>query len=429
MSEFLSGNMAVIGQRWPALAARLAAVVFDGLHVDLRQGRESTLLVEGVQLSSRHDRMGEARLQAASLPADSSCVHLYGPGLGELPLAFLERASLHRLDVNILNEAMFVLLLNLLDQRSWLADPRVSLALAGDTGEIQLPFFALPPELVLASEYNAKIRDRLVAEIGVGFANARLERLEPELKARLESNLALVEQDHDVAELFADRQGDEVWVIASGPTLESHYEDLRLAQAKGRCPRMIAVDTALRPLLDHGIRPDVVVSIDHLTTGKTLPAELSENLPLVYFPLLENALLRSWRGPRYAAYAAGQRYEAMRRRVARALLYADGSVLHAAVDLAVRMGAARVSLFGADFAHVKGVAHAGWQTGELVPKQRISHWVLNGYGERVGTLLNLRAYLCSLERYIAAHPEVAFLNTSRDGARIEGTEYHAELTR
>lgn len=428
MSDFYSANMAVIGLRWPALAERLSVVPFDALKVDLRQGRESTLLVEGIQLSSRHDRKGEAHLQAASLPVAPK-IHLYGPGLGDLPAAFLERRDLLCLEVRILNEAMFVLLLHLLDHTYWLDDPRVLLALAGDAVEIGLPFFASPPELVLASDHNSKIRDRLVAEIGVDFANSRLDKLEPELAERLASNRSLVARDRDVAELFSTRPGSEAWVIATGPSLASHYEHLRSARAEGRCTLMIAVDTAFRPLLEQGIRPDIVVSADHLTTARTLPAEFSDDLPLVYFPLLDNALLLTWRGPRYAAYAKGGRYDAMRCELPRASLFADGSVLHPAVDLAVRMGATKICLFGADFAHIGGQAHAGWQPGILAPKLKTSHWVLNGRGERVATLLNLRAYLCSLERYIAGHPEVAFLNTCREGAWIEGTQYDEEFTR
>jgi len=57
-----------------------------------------------------------------------------------------------------------------------------------------------------------------------------------------------------------------------------------------------------------------------------------------------------------------------------------------------------------------------------------THWVLNGYGERVKTFLNFRSFICGLERYIARHPEVHFFNTSRLGAVIDGTTYLPEFT-
>lgn len=57
------------------------------------------------------------------------------------------------------------------------------------------------------------------------------------------------------------------------------------------------------------------------------------------------------------------------------------------------------------------------------------HWVLDGHGSRVKTQLNFRSYLCELERFIAAHPQVRFYNSSRDGARIVGTDFNEEFTR
>lgn len=429
MSEFLSANLALIERRWPVLAGMLATQDVGNLPAELRQGRESTLAIQGVQLGSRHDRSGEARQQAASLPVESPVVHLYGSGLGDLAREFLRRQESQRLEVHILNEAVFALILHLLDQTDWLGDPRIELGLAGDAAEIQLPFFALPPELVLASERNARIRDRLVAEIGVPFANARFDPDDPERLARLAANRALLAGDRDVAELFCSRPGCEAWILATGPTLSGHYERLRAAASLPlpRRPLLVAVDTALRPLLDHGVRPDLVVSIDLLSTSRTLDPERSAGLPLVYFPLLPPEVLTAWRGPRFGAYSQSLVYERLRRELPRGILHADGSVLHPAVDLAVRMGARQLVLFGADFAYVGGSAHAGWQRGELAPTLVSEHWVLNGRGERVQTLLNLRAYLCGLERYIAAHPEVRFLNASRAGAWIAGTAYHPEF--
>lgn len=427
MDQVFASNIGVIVQRWPKLAELLSAQDIESLPVDLRQGIESTLVIGGVQLSSRHDRAGEARLQTASVAEDASTVHLYGPGLGELPLAFLQRPALQRLAVRILNETVFALVLHLIDQRAWLNDFRVSLAMACDDHEIHFPCFASPPELVLASDANAKIRDRLVAERMVSIVNSRFSPDNSGFLARFESNRALLGGDHDVAELFASRPGCEAWVIATGPTLARHYERLQAARERPEVPILIAVDTALVPLLNHGIRPDLVVSIDHLTTARTLPANESADLPLVYFPMLENQLLGAWRGRRYAAYPPTPLYEQLRREIPKGELHAGGSVLHSAVDLAVKIGARQVVFFGVDFALVGGQAHAGWEAGELAPQFDTSDWVLNGYGQRVKTLLNLRTYLYALENYIAAHPSVSFLSTCREGALIEGANYHPEF--
>ncbi len=99
-----------------------------------------------------------------------------------------------------------------------------------------------------------------------------------------------------------------------------------------------------------------------------------------------------------------------------------------AVDLAVKMGAARITLFGADFAFPMNKTHAGWKDGDLGPGVDLAqHWVLDGQGQRVRTQLNFRRYLVELERYIARHPQVAFLNSSRAGARIVGAGFDQEF--
>lgn len=426
-NEVFTKNMAVVERRWPDLAALLIRLNVDNLQVELIEGLQSTLVISHIQLTSRHDRIGEAQSQAESLPV-APVIHLYGPALGELPRAILEKPGLERLEVRILNEQLFVLILQLLDQTDWLEDLRVSLTLAGSELEIRLPFFASPAELLLASDTNAKIRDRLVAEIDLPYANSRFDPCAPEWRDRLESNRTLLAQDVDVAELFASRQGEEAWVFAAGPTLAQHLPAVKAVYERPGRPLFIAVDTALRPLLDHDIRPDFVVSIDNLITARILLCERSEGVGLVYFPLLENSLLRAWKGQRYAAYSRSPLYATMRQALPKGVLHTDGSVLHPAVDLAVRMGVDQITLLGADFSFVGGHEHA-WQVLSASQAREPRHWVLNGHGERVMTLLNLRSYLCGLERYIAAHPEVRFLNASKEGAWIAGADYHPEFVR
>ncbi|WP_347904743.1 6-hydroxymethylpterin diphosphokinase MptE-like protein [Pseudomonas purpurea] len=428
MSDSFERNAAVIQRRWPALYARLMAEDSGTVQADLVEGQGSTLSIAGIQLTSRHDRTREALLQADSLPAGDAVVHLYGTGLGDLQGAVLQRPNLERVYVYILNGAVFALVLQLLDQTTWLDDPRVELLYAADLPEIRLPFFALPSELVLADDFNAKIRDRLISETHLVFNNREFNPDEPEIAERLAASADLVRNDTDVAELFGTHSG-EVFVIATGPSLEKHFDNLRAIAGQVPRPLFICVDTAYRPLRDHGIRPDLVVSIDQRISERHLPAQGSEGIRLVYMPLVDPQLLMAWQGERYVGYSASPIYAHMREQLPKSSLYVGGSVIHPAVDLAVKMGASRITLFGADFAFPMNKTHAGWQDGDLGPQLGAArHWVLDGHGQRVKTQLNFRSYLCELERYIAGNPQVRFFNTSRDGALIVGTTFHPELT-
>ena len=427
MSEFFQANAEVLQRRWPALFERLMAEDSAAVQAELVQGLGSTLSVNGVQLTSRHDRTHEARVQAASL-ADKAQLHVYGTGLGDLPAVLLERAGLERLYVHILNGALFALVVQLLDQRHWLEDPRVELFYADDLSDICTPFFALPAEMLLADDFNAKIRDRLVSEVHLSFNNREFDPQSPAIQQRLQDCLPVLLGDDDVAQLFGTWVDRDVYVIATGPTLEGHFERLAKVRAQAQRPLFICVDTAYRPLREHGVVPDLVVSIDQLISFRHLPFEQSEGIPLVYLPMSDPEVLRAWKGKRYGGYSASPVYAALREEYPRGELHVGGSVIHPAVDLAVKMGARRITLFGADFAFPMNKTHAGWNDGELGPSvNQARHWVRDGHGQRVSTQLNFRGYLCVLERYIAAHPQVEFFNSSKAGALIAGTRFNQEF--
>lgn len=427
MSEFFQANAEVLQRRWPALFARLVTEDTSAIQVELVQGLGSTLSVDGIQLTSRHDRIHEARVQAASL-AEKPRVHVYGTGLGDLPSVLLERAALERLYVHILNGALFALVLQLLDQRQWLEDPRVELMYGGDHADIYTPFFALPAEMLLADDFSAKIRERLVNEVHLSFTNRQFDPQLPAIQQRLRDSLEVLLADDDVAQLFGTCIGREIYVIGTGPSLEGHFERLAAVRSQAERPLFICVDTAYRPLRQHGIIPDLVVTIDQLISFRHLPFEESDGIALVYLPMSSPAVLKAWRGKRYGAYTASPVYATLREQHPRAELNAGGSVIHPAVDLAVKMGGTRITLFGADFAFPMNKTHAGWDDGDLGPPiEQARHWVHDGNGERVRTQLNFRGYLCVLERYIALHPEVSFLNSSRAGAMIVGTQFNPEF--
>lgn len=425
--EVFAQHGRLISQRWPALWPRLLAQDVESIQAELTEGLGSTLSIDGIQLTSRHDRVKEAELQAANLP-EVTVLYLYGTGLGDLPRALLGRSGLKRLEVKIMNGALFALVLRLLDQQDWLADPRIELMMAGDESEIRLPFFALPPELLLVEDAAARIRDRLVSEIELPFASARFDAEHPAVTRRLAENRPLLASDGDVASLFGLARGKHALIVASGPTLQTNLATLQAQlQTRRQDYLLISVDTALAFLLRHGIRPDIVVTIDDAIHGSRLPADQSAQTTLVYYPTVPTAALLAWQGPRKAAYSRSPMYQTLRQEIPKGTLHSGGSVIHPAVDLAVQMGCQQVILLGTDFAFPGELTHSGWADGALGPtaSQALS-WTLDGHGRRVKTNPNFSAYRTELERYIARHPEVHFWNSSREGAEIAGCSYHPE---
>ncbi|MCP2006018.1 uncharacterized protein DUF115 [Buttiauxella sp. JUb87] len=425
MSEaHLTQHLAIIAHRWPALAESLNQISPLSA-ANVMEGHCGTLLIDGVQLTSRHNRLAEAQVQANCLP-EVAQLNVYGVGLGDLPRVLLLRSTLECLHVFIMNRALFLLSLSVMEQQDWLQDSRVCLALADSEEEIRLPFFALPAELHLAEDKANRIRDRLTREITLPHTNRRYQQHFPMLRQRIADNKRLLKRDGDVASLFNSAVGCQALVIGAGPTLESHIPRLQVLQHHADRPLLIAVDTACRALFAHNIRPDWVVSIDHLIDEEKLPPS---DCGLIYFPLVPTRTLMAWRGKRLAAYSSSPLYQPLRKVLPKALLNSGGSVIHPAIDLAVRMGCGEITLLGADFAFPGGKTHTGWDVGALnTTLEQAKHWVLNGHDQRISTNVSFTGYRIQLERYIATHPEVSFWNGSREGAAISGCRYHPEFT-
>ncbi len=427
MTDFYSKNIHVVTNRWPKLAALIDDSDPNSLKVNLVEGLNTTLSVNDIQLTSRHDREFESRVQIENVCFEDT-VYVYGIGLGDVPKALLKLNTLKRLNVYILNETIFALVISLLDHSDWLSDPRVELSLAGWQPEINSPFILQPAELFLASDLNSKIRDRLVAESEVEFVNRKTPEQIQFQQDRIASNHRFLEKDEDVSALFGRFVGQDLFILASGPTLAQHLIKLEQIFKAEKRPVFFALDTALKSLVAAGITPDYVITIDRAINTKHFPDPMPNGSQLIYFPMALPTVLQNWTDKRYAAYSLNHMYDEIYEKYPKARVFSSGSVIHPAVDIAVKMGVKTITFFGADFSFPGNKTHTGWNDGVLgLPASAAKHWVLNGRGERVKTLLNFRSYLCSLERFISFHPEVMFYNTSYEGAHIEGTSYHPEF--
>lgn len=424
-TEIFTENMRMIAERWPVIAERLESAALPE-QIDVVDGTpETTIAVHGIHLSSCFDRQAEAQLQASLVPESAGRCWVYGVGLGDLPAALLEREQLNRVSVVLLNSEISRLSFSSIDHRSWLQDSRVQLLLAEQLDYLETPFAAVPPELQLAEDSAARLRDQVVLELATPFIRAKQGVTNAETQQRLLENRPFIQADGDVATLFGSKPGETVLVAGAGPTLDEQYSWIK----QQRNAYLIAVDTAVRPLLSEGICPDVVVAIDpshqeELALFAELELAKLQQVPLVYFPRVHPEVLHLWPGPRLTAYSSEQGYRQLAAEYPKGKLFSSGTVFHPAVDLAVRTGAKKIVMLGADFgypnamSHVSGSAHA--QTREL---RAGDPWVKNGFGEKITTAANLRGFLRDLEDYLALWPQIQFVNSCRKGALIQGTTY------
>jgi len=336
----------------------------------------------------------------------------------------LQRAEVERLTVVLMNLSVAKASLTYLDHRDWLSDPRICLLSAASEMELLVPFACAPACLYLADDGSARLRDLLQLELATPFIRGVHRHHKAKYLTRIAENESFIGQDADVAELFGSCAGGNIVVAGAGPTLSDHYDWLA---RKRQHFVLIAVDVAVKSLLAAGISPDVVVAIDvspklyEIALGN-LDIERLKPTALVYFPLVDKKLLSSWPGRRFVAYSRDDVYAQIALEYPRGKLFSSGSVIHPAVDLAVKSGATRVVLVGADFSFPRGKSHVEG-SGTSVKTIETNDWVLNGKGLRVPTLPSYRGYLLDLESYIARHPEIEFVNCSLEGARIKGAAY------
>ncbi|WP_227006711.1 motility associated factor glycosyltransferase family protein [Shewanella donghaensis] len=347
--------------------------------------------------------------------------------MGDVPSLLIDKSNLNIINVAPLNLSLFALLLTYTDQSEWLSDPRVNL-IQPEQYQLAENYLAIAADLVLADEHNCVIRDFLVMENNREFINSVHSANDREIEELHKLNLEALNRDPSAEHIKLNTKNNtKASIIASGPTLEVHYEALKKQRnlPPQERPTMIVVDTALVALTSQGIIPDIVVTLDKNITLQHFPEKLPSDTSLVYFPHSNPDVINSWKGKKFNAYSNRPIFDECHKNSPKIRLYTNGSVIHPTVDLAVQLGLQEISLYGCDFSYPHNKTHAYWQDGVLGPSINLkkNHWVLNGHNQRVPTDLNFRAYLRYLEIYILAKPEIKFYQSSKLGAKIAGTHY------
>ncbi len=422
-------NLAAVRRRWPDVWQRLQRSPLPESWQVSAHTPQSTLLVHGLQLTSAYDRLGEARLQASRLPPDSRNVWVYGMGFGDLITVLLEMRHLARINVVLLHPGIDRLVLQQSGRLDWLRDPRVELLLGSGQRQLQKPWLAMPAYLRLASDDSLVLRDQLVLELNHPYQEEHFLRLQDLFHQRLEENRPFLKSDGDTGILFGSRPEGRFIVVGAGPTLETNLDWLRQNRSDAT---LITVTRAVKPLLDAGIFPEIALALDHspfvFDHVRSLPAEPLAAVTLAYAPVVCPELLRFWPGPRLAFYLDEPLYDSLRRQWPRPSLYCSGTVVHTAIDLAVRMGAREVVLLGVDFSYPEGKSHAVGAVAASRIAGESSHrfTTRNGRGRPVPTDANFLGYIRDLEQYLARHPEVRFLKRGKAGADLQGAEWMNE---
>jgi hypothetical protein len=375
---FFERNLLALSAFDPGLCSRLSTAettLNRYKFLESRSGEIIPALIDsaggGHPLHSLVDPRREGERLIAALGKDEGFLVFLGLGGGYAVEAALKQAGIFRVlvvdyDINGIAE--------LLCSREYitiLGDPRFRL-MVDPSGEELEKFILENYQPVLAGG------------IRVLPLRGRTEFAAPEFQAageRIQGTLAKVSADYSVQAYFGARwfsniirnleQAEardspfppirEAAICAAGPSLDSQLPLLAELRAK-KAPRpfIIAGDTSLPGLLQAGIEPDAVVSIDcqhisyyHFMAG--MPPHIPLFLDLASPPLVASRSSR----PRF--FSGGHPLSLYISRRWRPLPPVDTSganVTYACLSLAETLGAEEIAIYGADFSYPRGQTYA-----------------------------------------------------------------------
>lgn len=216
-------------------------------------------------------------------------------------------------------------------------------------------------------------------------------------------------------------------VVAAGPSLNKNIKELKNAKGKSF---IIAVDTAIKPLLRAGIIPDMYFIVDALKPTGLVQIEGAEKIPIVTTLNAAPEILKFHIGKKFF-YDEGYRF-AEKIIMKSGLRWGDvatgGSVATNVFSLLYKIGLKTIILVGQDLALTGNKSHADGTFEEKMPEVDTTNykWVEGNYEEKVPTRVDFYTFLTWYEKTISECKEYVkdfrVINATEGGAKIEGTE-------
>ena len=216
-------------------------------------------------------------------------------------------------------------------------------------------------------------------------------------------------------------------VVAAGPSLNKNINELKKAKGKSF---IIAVDTALKPLLRAGIVPDMFFIVDAQKPIELVQMDGAEKIPMVTTLNATPEILDYHKGKKFffdESYVFAEKII-----LKSGLRWGDvatgGSVATDAFSLLYKIGLKTIILVGQDLALTGNKTHADGTFEEKMPEidTKDYEWVEGNIEEKVPTRTDFHVFLNWYVRSIKECKEhvegFRVINATEGGAKIEGTE-------
>lgn len=222
-------------------------------------------------------------------------------------------------------------------------------------------------------------------------------------------------------------------LVAAGPSLNDEIENIKYIKEKGLA-YIFSVGSAINTLIYHNIYPDAATSydptIENQKVFKKVKDQKINDIPIIFGTSVGFETLQNYPGKKYhmttSQDTVSNFYLKDADRMKLNIVNDAPSIAVVTLQLLYYLGFNPIILVGQNLAfrgkerHSEGISYSKALTDREINK---GIWVKNVYGDEVLTNETFESMRRQMELYIKGMPEIQVINTTKDGAHIEGTEF------
>lgn len=339
------------------------------------------------------------------------------------PSVEIFRALLEWTDLTFLDEKDILLIKGLNDEEWYAVTYTVShKEMAENSNYVCMPNY----EKIFGADYIdftdgiKKILKGKAMDIGVAL------RFSEEMTRNLRNNIKDIIRSSDLNALIENLpKGKPGIVVSAGPSLNNNIDELKNAVGKAL---IVATDTALKPLITHGIMPDAFVTVDPSKPLVLFEKEEVRDIPMI---LLENGnseVVEKHRGKKFFSLMWQGFCKHIYERYEKPIpwLETGGSVANNVYSFLQFVGCNPIIFVGQDLAYTNKKSHADGTFKEEMDDVNTEESkyieIEDIYGNTTYTTADFKHYLEWFEEKIEEHPEIKAIDATEGGAKIHGAE-------
>ncbi|MFW5794995.1 MAG: 6-hydroxymethylpterin diphosphokinase MptE-like protein [Bacillota bacterium] len=236
-------------------------------------------------------------------------------------------------------------------------------------------------------------------------------------------NLNYIFKYPKVDNYFGAFESKPIICVSAGPSLDKNISKIKKAKNKAL---IMCVGTALKPLLNNEIRPDIVVSMDgHKKNYEHFKGIQLDSNTYLFSEMANNYLINDNWDLKQSFFTIKRNFSKWVENIKGeyTTIETGGSVAHSMIDIAYKMGGDPIILVGQDLAFTNGKTHADSTTfNKDVSEMNNLVKVRSVEGDMILTNKSFASMLTFLNNYINKRKSRTFIDATEGGAKIESTK-------